>query len=193
MASRQTYSSRRRLQPYPLPSSRTTSPEPDDKAAATITKTQSIKRAPLKSLGNQSLKSRKKSAKPKLERKGKEPMKGGTTLTQLFFDVQSTTKSCHLCGLSYTAGVPDDERLHKRHCSRVNKGLQWTKEEERDGLRASYRIIEEFLHVRGSKEKARIIAVDCNGVGRIGSKVGVVSSSPLELTHVVLRFLPSLK
>jgi N-acetyltransferase len=129
-----------------------------------------MKRIPFKPLENQNIKVLK--SKVRIDKRRKKLVKGSGPPSQLFFDVPNAMKSCHLCGLSFTAGVPDDELLHKRHCSRVTNGLNWSREEEKEGGRASLRVIQDFVPIKGSVERGRIIAINCHCSGKIAAKVG---------------------
>ncbi|KIY43613.1 hypothetical protein FISHEDRAFT_16240, partial [Fistulina hepatica ATCC 64428] len=58
-------------------------------------------------------------------------------LAQLHFVTdRSIFRTCSKCNLSYTVGAPDDETLHRAHCLRVRKGMEWGREEERDFTKA---------------------------------------------------------
>ncbi|KAG8729670.1 hypothetical protein FRC12_020805, partial [Ceratobasidium sp. 428] len=52
------------------------------------------------------------------------------TLTQLhFLTSKPILVTCKLCDLSYTRGAPEDEELHRTHCLRVSRGMEWSREE----------------------------------------------------------------
>lgn len=92
-------------------------------------------------------------------------------LIQLHFCVdRPILRTCPSCSLSYTKGVPEDEALHSAHCVRVQKGMEWGREEEKEKFKAC---IEEV--VTGAKLKSglrgRIICFRADVSGRIGSKV----------------------
>ncbi|EJD05786.1 uncharacterized protein FOMMEDRAFT_40480, partial [Fomitiporia mediterranea MF3/22] len=93
-------------------------------------------------------------------------------LTQLHFCIdQSILRTCTLCGLSYTRGAADDENLHKTHCARVQRGMEWGREEEK-GIRkegGTAAIVEEDVTI-GKGERGRIVAVKPSATGRIGCK-----------------------
>src|SRR6266540_926728 len=77
------------------------------------------------------LKSLAKPSTAKTKSKSTDRVKNSTrkTLTQLHFNIdQSILRTCSLCHLSYTKGAPDDEALHRAHCSRVRQGMEWGRE-----------------------------------------------------------------
>lgn len=93
------------------------------------------------------------------------------TLTQLHFCIDQTTlRTCHLCNLSYTKGAPDDESLHRTHCIRVQKGMEWGKEEEKEASKAGLTVIAENVPLKDGR-RGRIVRVKADAGGRIGSKV----------------------
>lgn len=116
--------------------------------------------------------SKKKAASSKLAVKtNKKP------LTQLHFSVdRSIVRSCLLCGLSYTQGALDDESLHKTHCARIRKGIEWGKEEERERLKYGSLVVEvdDDAPLKG-REKGRIISIDAVCGGKIGQKVRLLN------------------
>ena len=74
--------------------------------------------------------------------------------------------------MSYTRGALDDEELHKKHCKRVQKGMEWGREEEKERGRddgVATVVEEDIPFARG--ETGRIIAVKTNASGKLGSKV----------------------
>jgi N-acetyltransferase len=92
-------------------------------------------------------------------------------LTQLHFALDtSTLRSCAKCALTYTRGAPADESLHKTHCSRVQRGAEWGREEERDAARAGVVQIECGVRLKEG-QKGRIVAVPADVGGKVGSKV----------------------
>jgi len=92
-------------------------------------------------------------------------------LTQLHFILESSVlRTCAICGLSYTKGAPDDEALHRSHCGRVQRGMEWGKEEERESLRAG--VTEVATNVRLKNGTCgRIICFPAKVGGKIRSKV----------------------
>lgn len=100
------------------------------------------------------------------------------TLTQLHFNIDQTTlRKCPLCDLSYTKGAEDDEALHKTNCARVRQGMEWGREEEKDGIRDGRSIIlvvENDIKLMGAKEKGRIICLPADINGKIGAKVSLL-------------------
>ncbi|KLO14173.1 hypothetical protein SCHPADRAFT_826811 [Schizopora paradoxa] len=94
-------------------------------------------------------------------------------LTQLHFSIdRSIVRSCSLCGLSYTQGAIGDESLHKTHCARIRKGMEWGKEEERERLKYGSSAVEvdDDVYLKG-RESGRIISVDAACGGKIGHRV----------------------
>ena len=104
------------------------------------------------------------------------------TLTQLHFNIDQTTlRKCPLCDLSYIKGAEDDEALHKTHCARVQQGMEWGREEEKDGIRDGQSIIlevENDIKLVGAKNKGRIICLPADVNGKIGTKVSHFSKQP---------------
>lgn len=94
-------------------------------------------------------------------------------LTQLHFVVESTLRTCASCSLSYIQGAVDDEALHKRHCARVQRGLEWGKEEEKEAHKAGVRVVEDFVKIKSHTvaSHGRIISVPAHVSGKIGAKV----------------------
>ena len=93
-------------------------------------------------------------------------------LTQLHFCIdQSIVRTCALCGLTYTRGASDDESLHKTHCSWVQRGMEWGREEEKE-LRKSdtVSVIEEDVMI-GDGERGRIVSIKPCASGKVASKV----------------------
>jgi N-acetyltransferase len=69
--------------------------------------------------------------KQKQKYKGKED-RPPKSLTQLHFALDSSIlRTCPLCDLTYTKGAPEDETLHNSHCARIQRGMQWRRDEER--------------------------------------------------------------
>ncbi|KAE9406735.1 hypothetical protein BT96DRAFT_875366 [Gymnopus androsaceus JB14] len=104
------------------------------------------------------------------------------TLTQLHFCIDQTIiRTCSLCNLSYTKGAEDDEVLHRTHCARVQRGMEWGKEEERDKHSAGVKEIADRVRLKNGK-KGRIICINATVGGKIGSKL----STLLETIDVTL-------
>lgn len=106
----------------------------------------------------------------------KSKSKGGLkpkqkTLTQLHFCVDtSILRTCPLCDLSYTKGAPDDEELHRAHCSRVQKGMEWGRDEEKEKVKAGVEEVASVVRLKDGK-RGRIISFRADVGGKIGSKV----------------------
>lgn len=116
----------------------------------------------------------KTKAKPKTITKS-APKVGPKTLTQLHFNIdQSIMRTCSLCNLSYTRGAPDDESLHRAHCTRARQGMEWGREEEKDKMRGTETVVVEVasgIKLKGNKKKGRIVSFPASIGGKIGSKV----------------------
>ncbi|TFK44950.1 hypothetical protein BDQ12DRAFT_642011 [Crucibulum laeve] len=96
------------------------------------------------------------------------------TLTQLHFCIdQNIFRTCSLCNLSYTKGAPDDETLHRAHCARVQRGIEWGREEEREAAKANVVEIERGVKLKDRKE-GRIICFPANTTGKIGAKISTL-------------------
>lgn len=183
---RRTYASRPRQHP---PSPRTSPPpssppvDGSGKRKRVLLDCVSLNSPPLKRLNTSglapSLKPRPKlstkSSSTSTSRKSKSVTNKGTTkpLTQLHFVVDSTLRTCPSCSLSYIRGAVDDEVLHKRHCARVQRGLEWGKEEEKEAHKAGIRVIDDYVRIKGHAGDihGRIIAVPAHVGGKIGAKV----------------------
>ncbi|OCH86563.1 hypothetical protein OBBRIDRAFT_220276 [Obba rivulosa] len=141
-------------------------------------------------------------AKLKGSAKGKEKQK--EKLTQLHFSIDTTViRTCPLCDLSYTKGAPDDESLHRTHCARVQRGLEWGKEEERELTKTGVEELASGVKLKNGT-KGRIICFRPDVGGKIGAKLVTLletirlalSSPPLSpsvLQHckIYLFLLPS--
>ena len=87
-------------------------------------------------------------------------------------------RKCPLCDLSYIKGAGDDEALHKTHCARVQQGMEWGREEEKDGIRDGQSIIVEVendIKLPGAKFRGRIICLPADVNGKIGTKVSLLN------------------
>ncbi|KAJ3762977.1 hypothetical protein EV360DRAFT_92097 [Lentinula raphanica] len=108
---------------------------------------------------------RLKVSKPKLQQKN---------LKQLHFCIdQSIVRTCKVCKLTYTKGAEDDEALHRAHCARVQRGMEWGKEEEREKDSAGVREIPGRVKLKDGK-KGRIVCVDATATGKIGTKLSAL-------------------
>ncbi|KAL1746102.1 hypothetical protein HDZ31DRAFT_81500 [Schizophyllum fasciatum] len=98
------------------------------------------------------------------------------TLTQLHFVLdQSVMRTCPQCGLSYTKAAPDDETLHRAHCARVRKGMEWGREEEREREKAGVVEIESVAwRTSKGKTRGRIVCFKADVGGKIGSKLATL-------------------
>ncbi|KAL4074562.1 hypothetical protein V8B97DRAFT_1868402 [Scleroderma yunnanense] len=134
---------------------------------------------------------------PKSKQPGTIPSRMGCvqqqkTLTQLHFTLESSVlRTCSLCGLSYTRGAPDDEALHRSHCGRVQRGMEWGKEEEKESLKAGVTEVATSVRLKNGT-CGRIICFPAKVGGKIGSKfanlletINLTLASP-SLTNSVL-------
>ena len=113
--------------------------------------------------------------KPQNGKKKQDTLKSGRTkpkMTQLHLAIdKSAMRTCSLCDLSYIQGAPDDESLHRTHCIRVQRGVEWGTEEERELQRSDDgRVIEENIQLRDGAIGS-IICVRARIQGRLGCKV----------------------
>ncbi|KAJ7632165.1 hypothetical protein FB45DRAFT_494837 [Roridomyces roridus] len=112
----------------------------------------------------------------------KSKQKAQTTLTQLHFCIDQTIlRTCPLCSLSYTKGAPDDEALHKAHCARVQRGMEWGREEEKEKSKADLVEVASGVKLKDGK-KGRIICFKADAAGRIRSKLSIL----LETVNIAL-------
>ncbi|KAI0273666.1 hypothetical protein BC834DRAFT_816246 [Gloeopeniophorella convolvens] len=115
------------------------------------------------------------------------------TLTQLHFTLDSSVlRTCPLCDLTYTKGAPEDESLHTSHCARVQRGMQWRRDEEKAAGEARVTEISTGVKLKDGIA-GRIISVGADAGGKVGAKLATLlqtislhlSSPPL--TRDVLR------
>jgi N-acetyltransferase len=163
---KRTYSSRSRLSlPSSSPSSFPTS----------ITKRKRV----VEDTENEPPTKRQMTAKMLPSRKSEKPKQ--RVLRQLHFSLEtSVLRTCSTCGLSYTRGAPDDESLHRAHCSRVQRGMEWGREEEREAEKAGVEEVQSGVKLKDGK-KGRVICFKTNISGRIGSKVSSYTYSALAI------------
>ena len=64
----------------------------------------------------------------------------------------------------------EDESLHRSHCTRVQKGMEWGKEEERESVKIGVVKIANQVEITGGR-RGRIISCPAECIGKIGSKV----------------------
>ncbi|KAM5534113.1 hypothetical protein V8D89_012294 [Ganoderma adspersum] len=116
-----------------------------------------------------SLKPDSKPSKANNKSKPKQPK-----LTQLHFSLDTPTlRTCPLCDLSYTRGAPDDESLHKAHCARVQRGLEWGKEETREQANGGVEELSSNIKLPNGL-RGRIICFRAEIGGKIGAKLSVL-------------------
>ncbi|KAG7086570.1 hypothetical protein E1B28_002517 [Marasmius oreades] len=92
------------------------------------------------------------------------------TLVQLHFCIdKSTLQKCSKCDMSYTKGVEEDEALHRTHCLKVKKGMEWGREEEKEEV-----LEVESMALLKSGKKGRIVCVRADATGKIGAKLNTI-------------------
>jgi len=117
-----------------------------------------------------SVRPRKKAALGSAQSKSK-PKQQQAKLVQLHLALdQNPHRTCKLCSLTYTRGSPEDEALHKTHCDRVQKGLEWTRDEDKDADRAGLVLIDPAV-TPSSGLQGRIVSLRADATGKSGSKV----------------------
>ena len=161
----------------PLPPSPTTSPSCPSSPAKENIPSPAKRKRPLAELFSNDLPPKKRpTVKKASDGKKAKDNKKAAALTQLHFCIdQSTLRTCPQCGLSYTRGAPDDESLHKSHCTRVKKGMEWGREEEKERGKASsdVTVIEEDVRTKDG-QRGRIISVKATIAGKLGNKVSLI-------------------
>jgi N-acetyltransferase len=129
---------------------------------------QPLKRARTIASSSTSISKDKPKNKHKYKSKEDRPPK---TLTQLHFTLDSSVlRTCPLCDLTYTKGAPEDETLHNSHCTRVQRGMQWRRDEERAAAEVKVSEIATGVKLKDGKP-GRIISISADAGGKIGSKV----------------------
>lgn len=109
---------------------------------------------------------------PQPKRVKKKPQEKQKTLTQLHFCIdQPILRTCPLCELSYTKGAPEDESLHRAHCARVQRTMEWGREEAREAAKAGVEEVAAGVTLKNG-QKGRIICIRATAGGKIGAKVG---------------------
>ena len=65
--------------------------------------------------------------------------------------------------------------LHKSHCTRVKKGMEWGRAEEKERGKASLdvTVIEEDVRTKDG-QRGRIISVKATIAGKLGNKVSLI-------------------
>ncbi|KAF8156938.1 hypothetical protein B0H34DRAFT_789535 [Crassisporium funariophilum] len=113
--------------------------------------------------------------KKKEDKKNSKSIVKQKTLTQLHFCIDQTIlRTCALCDLTYTKGAPDDEALHRAHCTRVRQGMEWGREEEKDRIRGGENIVAEVANdvkLKVGKRKGRIVCIPADVNGKLGAKI----------------------
>ncbi len=107
----------------------------------------------------------------RLKKDARKPQEKQKALTQLHFCIdQSTLRQCPKCDLSYTKGAPEDESLHRAHCMRVQRDMEWGREEEREAAKARVDEVANNVVLKNG-QKGRIICIRGTVGGKIGAKV----------------------
>ena len=109
-----------------------------------------------------------------------------TSLTQLHFCIDQTIlRTCSHCNLTYTKGAPDDERLHRTQCARIQRGMEWGREEEKEGLKNGLSQVCTGVKLKDGS-MGRIICFRADVGGKMGSKV-CRSTHPRGQGHAILN------
>ncbi|CAE6479807.1 unnamed protein product [Rhizoctonia solani] len=105
------------------------------------------------------------------------------TLTQLhFLPSKSILVTCKSCDLSYTRGAKEDEELHRAHCLRVARGMEWSREERslekpRGTEMSDVELVEERC-ILPNGVVGRILRIRCDVTkGKLGQKVTTLLST----------------
>ncbi|KAB5595749.1 hypothetical protein CTheo_762 [Ceratobasidium theobromae] len=132
--------------------------------------------------------------KPKLNRHPQKPaiskyksssenVADSPTLAQLhFLSSKPSLVTCKLCDLSYTRGAPEDEELHRAHCLRIIRGMEWSKEERAmekplGSGTSDVEVVEERC-VLPNGTVGRIVRIRCDVVkGKLAQKVTLLLST----------------
>jgi N-acetyltransferase len=174
---KRTYASRQNRNPYPSSpvSTLTSSPTAPNR-----------KRPFEEALTNSSTHAYPPSKRKKVSEKVKPKKLEGKkqkSLTQLHFCIDQTIlRTCSACGLSYTKGAPDDEALHRAHCARVQKGMEWGREEDKESIKSGVIEVRSGIKLKDGR-KGRIICFRADVGGKIGSKVLHYKSINRKSTH----------
>lgn len=113
-------------------------------------------------------------------KKQKQSASKSKPLIQLHFSIDaSILKTCRICDLSYTKGAPDDESLHRAHCNRVQRGMEWGKEEQKEFSKSNVTEIETGIKLKNGAQ-GRIISFNANLGGKIGAKVSSPNSFSMD-------------
>ncbi|KAJ1307833.1 hypothetical protein OPQ81_001915 [Rhizoctonia solani] len=105
------------------------------------------------------------------------------SLTQLhFLPSKPILVTCKSCDLSYTRGAQEDEELHRTHCLRVARGMEWSREERslEKPLGAEMSDVEliEERYVLPNDDVGRILRIRCDITkGKLGQKVNTLLST----------------
>lgn len=98
-------------------------------------------------------------------------------LAQLhFLSSKPILVTCKLCDLSYTKGAVEDEELHRTHCLRVIRGMEWSREERAlekplGSGTSDVEVVEERC-VLPNGIVGRIVRIRCDVTkGKLGQKV----------------------
>ncbi|CAE6536244.1 unnamed protein product [Rhizoctonia solani] len=113
---------------------------------------------------------------------GLEHTAGTPALAQLHFLSKTTLVTCKSCDLSYTRGAAEDESLHRAHCRRIVRGLEWTREERTlekpiGSGTSDVEIVEERC-LLSNGDVGRIVRIRCDATkGKLGQKVTTLLST----------------
>ncbi|KAF8919336.1 hypothetical protein CPB85DRAFT_889387 [Mucidula mucida] len=122
----------------------------------------------------------------RLKKDARKPQEKQKALTQLHFCIdQSTLRQCPKCDLSYTKGAPEDESLHRAHCMRVQRDMEWGREAEREATKARVDEVANNVVLKNG-QKGRIICIR----GTVGGKIGAKLSTILKIVNTALSSPP---
>ncbi|CAE6465935.1 unnamed protein product [Rhizoctonia solani] len=114
---------------------------------------------------------------------GPENVADTPALAQLhFLSSKPILVTCKSCDLSYTRGAPEDESLHRAHCLRIVRGLEWSREERTlekplGSGSPDVEVVEERC-VLPNGDVGRIVRIRCDVVkGKLGQKVTILLST----------------
>jgi hypothetical protein len=116
----------------------------------------------------------------------KPPQKQSTLVQLHLLPDKPTLRECKLCGLSYTHAAAEDERVHRAHCLRVRKGMEWGREEERALGLDELEEVAKGVRLKHGKS-GRIVCFRADLEGKMGRKVWPVhpsSGSPMLTGHL---------
>lgn len=180
-----TYSSRAR-KPQAISKSSSASPEPESPGPSAPAK------RPLAESEDDRTKKRVRPSPRTAKSKPAATLKQ-KSLTQLHFCVdQPIIRRCPLCDLCYTRGAAEDVALHKAHCTRVQKGMEWGKEEDGEGYGTSITEVKSRIKL-GNGRTGRIISFPADVGGKIGSKARTTTLLLQHRSSILMLYILAFK